>query len=271
MLSRYCKNLFSSDTKVVALGALLCGLVLLTQAFLFFRTAYATRGQIPGNNGTIKIDGVVFDSHPNNEPHPGCTFQVDFYNYDQGELFASALFEAIPPTAGGTILQENNIFIGEDPAGGGTDLDASKTYNLSSALAGILPHPIQGYHIKLTVHADGSQGDDTKHKVFWVTCPQVSPSPRPLPSPSPEVSPSPSPQASPSPSPSSGGFGGVSDGQGEVLGETVTSEAQKQGQILGAQSFAQTGVFAEELAKVVQVLGIMIASIGAARYAKKQV
>jgi hypothetical protein len=40
---------------------------------------------------------------------------------------------------------------------------------------------------------------------------------------------------------------------------------------LGASTFAQTGVFDEELAKVVQMLGIMIASIGAARYAKKQV
>jgi hypothetical protein len=26
----------------------------------------------------------------------------------------------------------------------------------------------QGFHVKLTVHAEGSQGADTKHKVFWV-------------------------------------------------------------------------------------------------------
>ncbi len=32
----------------------------------------------PGNNGTVKIDDVPFDDHPNNEPHVGCTFQVDF-------------------------------------------------------------------------------------------------------------------------------------------------------------------------------------------------
>lgn len=29
----------------------------------------------PGNNGTIKIDDVPFDDHPDNEPHVGCTFQ----------------------------------------------------------------------------------------------------------------------------------------------------------------------------------------------------
>jgi hypothetical protein len=32
----------------------------------------------PGNNGTVKIDDVPFDDLPNNEPHVGCTFQVDF-------------------------------------------------------------------------------------------------------------------------------------------------------------------------------------------------
>ena len=29
----------------------------------------------PGNNGTIKIDDVAFDDHPNNEPHVGCVFR----------------------------------------------------------------------------------------------------------------------------------------------------------------------------------------------------
>ena len=35
-----------------------------------------------GNNGTVKIDGVEFDTHPDNEPHVGCIFQVDFYGFD---------------------------------------------------------------------------------------------------------------------------------------------------------------------------------------------
>jgi hypothetical protein len=130
----------------------------------------------PGNNGTIKVDGVEFDDHPNNEPHVGCTFQIDFYGYDEGDLFATATFELHPPTTSPTgddlLLHDTDIFIGEDEAGGGTDLDASVTYDLEEALAasGATPHPIQGYHVKLTVHAEGSIGADVKHKVFWVKC-----------------------------------------------------------------------------------------------------
>jgi hypothetical protein len=122
----------------------------------------------PGNNGTIKVDGVVFDDMPNNEPHPGCSFQIDFYGFDEGDLYASMVFKGIPPTGGGT-LYTGRAFIGEDAAGGGRDLDASVNIDLSEALGEVQPHPKQGYHVKLTIHADGSQGADVKHKVFWVS------------------------------------------------------------------------------------------------------
>jgi hypothetical protein len=46
-------------------------------------------------------------------------------------------------------------------------LDASETYTLD--LTGFEPHPQQGWHVKLTVNNDGSQGADVNHKVFWVT------------------------------------------------------------------------------------------------------
>ena len=46
----------------------------------------------PGNNGTVKIDGVEFDDHPDNEPHVGCEFQVDFYGFDEGDLYADVTF-----------------------------------------------------------------------------------------------------------------------------------------------------------------------------------
>ncbi|MGH9212120.1 MAG: hypothetical protein ACRD2C_15755 [Acidimicrobiales bacterium] len=129
----------------------------------------------PGNNGTVKIDEVEFDVHPDNEPHVGCVFQVDFYGFDEGDLTASVLFEAIPPTAGDVVppgagqeLLTDEVAIGEDAAGGGTDLDAERTYDLADVLAGIEPHPQQGWHVRLTVNAEGSIGADTKHKVFWV-------------------------------------------------------------------------------------------------------
>jgi LPXTG-motif cell wall-anchored protein len=131
----------------------------------------------PGNNGTVKVDDVPFDDHPDNEPHVGCEFQIDFYGFDEGDLNADVLFEAIPPTVSsdaippgaGEELISDTVFIGEDAAGGGTDLDASQTYDLTDALAGIEPHPEQGWHVKLTVHAEGSIGADTKFKAFWVS------------------------------------------------------------------------------------------------------
>ena len=127
--------------------------------------AFAGPANPPGNNGTIKVDDTPFDDHPNNEPHVGCTFRIDFFGYDEGDLEADVLFELVPPT-GSAVLLTDTVFIGEDQAGGGTDLDASETYTLD--FTGFQPHPRQGFHVKLTVHAEGSQGADTKHKIFWV-------------------------------------------------------------------------------------------------------
>ena len=68
------------------------------------------------------------------------------------------------------MLLADTMFIGEDDnSGGGSEagLDASETYTLD--LSGIEPYANQGVHVKLTIHAEGSQGADVKHKVFWVT------------------------------------------------------------------------------------------------------
>jgi hypothetical protein len=135
-----------------------------------------------GNNGTVKVDGNPFDSHPNNEPHVGCVFQVDFYGFDEGDLNAHVTFSVQPPSGTGIIL-EDDVFIGEDDnAGGGSTagLDAEATFDLGGLLAGYDMHPNQGYHVKLTVDAEGSHGADTKHKTFWVTdCDSPPPPPPP--------------------------------------------------------------------------------------------
>jgi hypothetical protein len=145
--------------------------VLCAAAMLTFLTGLAWAGPNPhGNNGTVKIDDIPFDDHPDNEPHVGCVFQVDFYGYDEGDLDATVTFEAHPPTGPVQVLLTDTVSIGEDDnSGGGSEagLDASKTYILD--LTGIEPHPNQGVHVKLTVNAEGSQGADVKHKVFWVT------------------------------------------------------------------------------------------------------
>ena len=149
---------------------------------------------VPGNNGTIKIDNVEFDDDPANEPHVDCTFQVDFYGYDEGDLFADLTFRAHPPTGNGEILDTDRLFIGgDDNSGGGSEagLDASETYTLD--FTGFEPDQ-QGFHVKLTINAEGSQGADTKHKVFWVEpCP-------PKPTPTDTQTPSEKPSESPKPS-----------------------------------------------------------------------
>jgi hypothetical protein len=138
-------------------------------------------GGPPGNNGTVKIDGQPFDKHPDNQPHVGCRFEVDFYGFDKGDLWADVTFAVQPPTGKPKVLgTPDRVFIGgTDNSGGGSEagLDAEKEYNLTPYLVDYQEHPQQGYHVKLTVNADGSQGADTKHKVFWVRACPTTPNP----------------------------------------------------------------------------------------------
>lgn len=100
----------------------------------------------------------------------GCAFAIHFFGFDQGAHTGTATFELQPPT-GDSVLLVDSTFIGEDQAGGGTDLDGTLYEDLSGAIAdsGVTAHPNQGFHIRLTVDAEGSIGADTKHKTFWVT------------------------------------------------------------------------------------------------------
>jgi hypothetical protein len=130
-------------------------------------------GDRPGNNGTVKIDTDPYDTHPNNEPHVTCAFEVDFYNYGEGDFWATVDLALHSPTSSGQTMAattgDDQVFIGEDLPGGGTDIDAEERYRLDFTGA---PHPKQGYHVKLTIDAPFSQGARVKHKVFWVEpCP----------------------------------------------------------------------------------------------------
>jgi hypothetical protein len=182
--------------------ALLAAAALVVSLFTVTSQAFAKKNP-PGNNGTVKIDGLAFDDHPNNEPHVSCTFQVDFYGFDEGDLWADVTFEAQEPTGKGVLLTDK-VFIGEDDnSGGGSQagLDASVTYDLTEALAAYTPHPKQGYHVKLTVNADGSQGADVKHKVFWVGPCEVTPTPTPTPTETETPTPTPTETETPTPTP----------------------------------------------------------------------
>lgn len=127
----------------------------------------------PGNNGTIKIDGADVEGVPDNDPHNDCRFTLEFRGYDQGDLEATVRFELVPPTerpAGSQTLLDDTLAIGGDPAGGATDLDAARAYELD--FTGAVAHEAQGFHVRVTIHAEGSRGADVKHKVFWVQpCP----------------------------------------------------------------------------------------------------
>jgi len=133
--------------------------------------AASTAKNPSGNNGFIKVnEEVVPDSIPNNDPHVSCQFKVEFYNYDLGPTHKARVNFALQNPTSGTgysLSTTGNLTpsIGEDAAGGGNDLDAVQSYRLAFTGA---PHAQQGYHVKLTIHADGSRGADVKHKVFWV-------------------------------------------------------------------------------------------------------
>ena len=134
--------------------------------------AKADKSDPPGNNGTVKIAPVgEDDGTPDNNPHPGCTFQIEWYGFDEGaDIWSTVHFQMQAPTSdvGLSGTEPERVFVGEDPAtGAGTETghDATQVYTL--AFAGE-PHPQQGYHVKLTVHTPYSKGADTKHKVFWV-------------------------------------------------------------------------------------------------------
>ena len=130
--------------------------------------ATAALGADPkGANGTVKLDGRPFDTHPDNQPHVGCIFQVDFYGFDKGNYNAKVTFTIHPPSGKGRTIRTDTVFVGEDRAGGGTDLDAQRTYDLNMDVFARERHK-QGFHIKLLVEAPGAGGKIAKkQKVFW--------------------------------------------------------------------------------------------------------
>jgi|GEM_PF-1356606 len=127
--------------------------------------ANANNNKPAGNNGTIKIDGTDIDQLHDNDPHVACTFSVNWFGFDEGTRNTTVTFDAQEPTSKDQLLTQDSTFTG---SGAGNTLDFSNSYDLTSALSGYTPQPQQGYHVKLTVTTDGSQGNDTKSKVFWV-------------------------------------------------------------------------------------------------------
>lgn len=142
----------------VALTAGIAGMAALGMAGLVSTPASAA----PGNNGTVKIANVGnVDNVPDNQPHQGCTFTVQWYNFD-GTAHATVSFTMQSPTQGG-------VMVGGDTTpsfSGGKKLNHVEAYTLTPD-ASITPQPNQGYHVTLTVNTTDSKGSDVKHKTFW--------------------------------------------------------------------------------------------------------
>lgn len=175
----------------LAAGLVGGGLLLAQSALIAGIMAGSAAADPPGNNGTVKIEDVVVDDSNNaNHPHVACPFAVRWYGYDEGTQTTSVSFEgqmpsgtgAVPATAG----RGSFMFDGHGP---GDQVDHTEVYELD--LSGLVPQDNQGYHVKATITTTGSQGNDTKSKVFWVDgCAGETESPTPTPSESPTVEPS---------------------------------------------------------------------------------
>ncbi|MGB0101909.1 MAG: hypothetical protein WBP61_16650, partial [Nocardioides sp.] len=159
-------------------------------------------GNPGGNNGTVKIADIDADESTSNDPHVECSFRIRWFNFDKGdEINSYVSFTPQAPTKDITILPGHDfVWVGGDDAGGGNDLDGDKAYTL--AFSGGEPHPVQGYHVKVSVATPGSKGNDTKSKVIWIKpCAAPDPTPEPTPDPTPEPTPDPTPEPTPDPTP----------------------------------------------------------------------
>lgn len=158
----------------------------------------------PGNNGTVKIDDLDFDQWHDNDPHPKCVFNVKWFNFDPTLIKTTVLFEGQPPTGGNELLKRSFTFTG------GKGQNFEQTFDLTQALQSIQPQKNQGWHVKLTIHAPFSNGADEKHKVFWVSGCEPTPTATPTKTPTltrlpppPTQTPSRTPTVTPSRTPTS--------------------------------------------------------------------
>ncbi len=144
-------------------------------------------GDPKGNNGTVKLAGFggtngpghssgdgSTPKHPSNDPHLPCTFSVEWFGFDSA-VTSDVTFEQHAPTRGGSPHHDAVQLDADSHSGGGSTAgyDGVETYDLDFEGD---PHPVHGYHVKLTTETPYSQGSDRKHKVFWVEpCEQAAP------------------------------------------------------------------------------------------------
>lgn len=135
----------------------------------------------PGNNGTIKVDddglpdcgnGNSDDNCSNgvgNDPHLNCQFYIEWYNFDANTTSQVSFEMQDNPQSSLHLTYDgpSSVQLDGDDASGANEngLDGKELYALH--FDGPAPQS-QGFHVKVTVHTEGSQGNDTKSKVYWV-------------------------------------------------------------------------------------------------------
>ena len=133
--------------------ALLAGLL---ATFVGSGTALAA----PGNNGDIQVQTSI-----NADGTPGCSFDLQYNNFDAGTVSSTYTYTLQAPTtgAGDGVLSTGTVALS-----GGPGRDATVTFDLSATLlaSGAMPSS-QGYHVKVVTASTYSNGNDTKSKVFW--------------------------------------------------------------------------------------------------------
>src|SRR4051794_1853358 len=138
------------------------GLLLIAVAVV----APVSAGAAAGNNGTIKIDGADIKAGKDNDPHVGCGFDVEWFDFDAGAQHVDLTFDAQPPTGNVNLVTDSF----DPPAFAAAGQQLSKHYDLSAAIqaAGLTPQPSQGFHVKLEIHTTAASGSDIKQKTIWV-------------------------------------------------------------------------------------------------------
>ncbi len=132
----------------------------------------APAGDSPGNDGFVKIEGSPSTGCPTTSLMSGAASPSSGTTTRRFPTVGSVVtFELQPPTgpqsrtltvATGDLTPSWTTVITSGPA---SQLVHSEAYTLAFTGA---PHPVQGYHVKISVATTLSQGSDMKYKVFWV-------------------------------------------------------------------------------------------------------
>lgn len=122
----------------------------------------------PGNNGDIHVVTTT-----NADGTPGCSFTVEFTNFDDEAVTSTLEFDLQSPTPG---TVPNPVAVRAATFTGGHQATVSVPFDISDELLASGAAPTAGgYHVMLTTHTPFSNGNDVKHKVFWVGACEISP------------------------------------------------------------------------------------------------